>query len=59
MSNLKSAARQVDREVYTDYACASVAQQQIDLATKAEAETGENLVFAEGRYSAGLGISSN
>jgi outer membrane protein len=54
-SNLKSAALQVDREVYTDYANTSVAQQQIDLATKADEEARENLAFAEGRYSAGVG----
>ena len=54
-SNLKSAALQIDREVYTDYANTSVAQQQIDLATKADEEARENLAFAEGRYSAGVG----
>jgi outer membrane protein len=54
-SNLKSARQQVDREVYTDYANTTVAQQQIDLATKADAEARENLAFAEGRYSAGVG----
>lgn len=54
-SNLKSAALQVDREVYTDYANTTVAQQQIDLATKADNEAQENLAFAEGRYSAGVG----
>lgn len=54
-SNLKSATLQVDREVYTDYANTSVAQQQIDLATKADQEAKENLAFAEGRYSAGVG----
>ncbi len=54
-SNLKSAALQVDREVYTDYANTTVAQQQIDLATKADQEAHENLAFAEGRYSAGIG----
>jgi outer membrane protein len=54
-SNLKSAALQVDREVYTDYANTSVSQQQIDLATKADQEARENLAFAEGRYSAGVG----
>ncbi len=54
-SNLKSAALQVDREVYTDYAVTTVSQQQIDLATKADQEARENLAFAEGRYSAGVG----
>jgi outer membrane protein len=54
-SNLKSAAQQIDREVYTDYANTTVAQQQIDLATKADEEAKENLEFAEGRYSAGVG----
>jgi len=54
-SNLKSAQLQVDREVYTDYANTTVAQQQIDLATKADQEARENLAFAEGRYSAGVG----
>jgi outer membrane protein len=54
-SNLKSAALQVDREVYTDYANTSVSEQQIDLATKADQEARENLAFAEGRYSAGVG----
>jgi outer membrane protein len=54
-SNLKSAVLQVDREVYTDYANTSVSQQQIDLATKADQEARENLAFAEGRYSAGVG----
>lgn len=53
--NLKSASQQVDREVYTDYSNTTVAQQQIDLATKADAEAQENLAFAEGRYSAGVG----
>ncbi len=53
--NLKSATLQVDREVYTDYANTTVAQQQIDLATKADQEARENLAFAEGRYSAGVG----
>jgi outer membrane protein len=54
-SNLKSATQQVDREVFTDYASTTVSQQQIDLATKADAEAKENLNFAEGRYSAGVG----
>ena len=54
-SNLKSATLQVDREVYTDYANTTVAQQQIDLATKADEAARENLAFAEGRYSAGVG----
>jgi len=54
-SNLKSARLQVDREVYTDYAITTVSQQQIDLATKADLEARENLAFAEGRYSAGVG----
>jgi len=54
-SNLKSAQLQVDREVYTDYANTTVSQQQIDLATKADSEARENLAFAEGRYSAGVG----
>ncbi|MGC1449259.1 MAG: TolC family protein [Candidatus Sulfotelmatobacter sp.] len=54
-STLKSAALQVDREVYTDYANTTVAEQQIVLATKADQEARENLAFAEGRYSAGVG----
>jgi outer membrane protein len=54
-SNLKSAQLQVDREVYTDYANTTVSQQQIGLATKADSEARENLAFAEGRYSAGVG----
>ena len=54
-SNLKSATLQVDREVYTDYANTTVAEQQIDLATKADQEAKQNLAFAEGRYSAGVG----
>jgi outer membrane protein len=54
-SNLKSATLQVDREVYTDYANTTVSQQQIDLATIADREARENLAFAEGRYSAGVG----
>ena len=54
-SNLKSATLQVDREVYTDYAVTTVSLQQIDLATKADQEARENLAFAEGRYSAGVG----
>ncbi len=54
-SNLQSARLQVDREVYTDYANTTVAQQQIDLATVADQEARENLAFAEGRYSAGVG----
>lgn len=54
-SNLKSAQLQVDREVFTDYANTTVSQQQIDLATKADQEARENLAFAEGRYSAGVG----
>ena len=54
-STLKSATLQVDREVYTDYANTTVAQQQIELATKADQEARENLAFAEGRYSAGVG----
>ena len=54
-SNLKSATLQVDREVYTNYANTTVSQQQIDLATKADEEARENLAFAEGRYSAGVG----
>jgi outer membrane protein len=54
-SNLKSASQQVDREVFTDYASTAVSEQQIDLATKADAEARENLAFAEGRYSAGVG----
>lgn len=54
-SNLKSATLQVDREVYTNYANTTVSQQQIDLATKADEESRENLAFAEGRYSAGVG----
>ncbi len=54
-SNLKSATQQIDREVFTDYASTTVSQQQIDLATKADAEARENLTFAEGRYSAGVG----
>jgi outer membrane protein len=54
-SNLKSASQQIDREVYTDYASTTVSQQQIDLATKADEEARQNLAFAEGRYSAGVG----
>ena len=54
-SNLRSATLQVDREVYTDYANTTVSQQQIDLATKADDEARQNLEFAEGRYSAGVG----
>jgi outer membrane protein len=54
-SSLKSATQQVDREVYTDYANTTVSQQQIDLATRADEEAKENLAFAEGRYSAGVG----
>lgn len=54
-SNLKSATQQVDREVYTDYANTTVSEQQIDLATKADEEAKQNLEFAEGRYSAGVG----
>ncbi len=54
-SNLKSASQQIDREVYTDYANTTVAEQQIELATKADQEARENLAFAEGRYSAGVG----
>jgi outer membrane protein len=54
-SNLKSATQQIDREVFTDYASTTVSEQQIDLATKADAEARENLTFAEGRYSAGVG----
>ena len=54
-SNLKSATQQVNREVYTDYANTTVSQQQIDLATKADEEARQNLEFAEGRYSAGVG----
>jgi outer membrane protein len=54
-SNLKSATLLVDREVYTDYANTTVSEQQIDLATKADSEAKENLAFAEGRYSAGVG----
>jgi len=54
-SNLKSASQQIDREVYTDYANTLVTQQQIDLAAKADQAARENLAFAEGRYSAGVG----
>ena len=54
-STLKSATLQVDNEVYTDYANTTVAQQQIGLALKADQEARENLAFAEGRYSAGVG----
>ncbi|HET6177744.1 MAG TPA: TolC family protein [Candidatus Sulfotelmatobacter sp.] len=54
-SNLRSATLQVDNEVYTDYANTTVSQQQIDLATKADQEAQDNLAFAEGRYSAGVG----
>ncbi len=54
-STLTSATLQVDREVYTDYANTTVAQQQIELATIADQEARENLAFAEGRYSAGVG----
>ncbi len=53
--NLKSVMQQIDREVYTDYAGTTVSVQQIDLATKADQEAQENLAFAEGRYSAGVG----
>jgi outer membrane protein len=54
-SNLKSAQFQVDREVYTDYANTTVSQQQIELALQADSAARENLAFAEGRYSAGVG----
>jgi len=54
-SNLKSASLQIDREVYTDYANTTVSQQQIGLAIKTDQEARENLAFAEGRYSAGVG----
>jgi outer membrane protein len=54
-SNLKSASIQISQEVYTDYANTTVAQQQIDLAAQADQEAQENLAFAEGRYSAGVG----
>ncbi len=54
-SSLKSATLLVDREVYADYAITSVSEKQIDLATKADQEAKENLAFAEGRYSAGVG----
>jgi outer membrane protein len=54
-SNLKSVTLQVDREVYTDFTNTTVSQQQIDLATVADQEARENLEFAEGRYSAGVG----
>jgi outer membrane protein len=53
--NLKSASQQIDQEVYSDYQSTAVAQQQIDLAIKADQEAQENLQFAEGRYSAGVG----
>jgi outer membrane protein len=53
--NLKSVTQQIDREVYTDYAGTTVSVQQIDLATTADHEAQENLAFAEGRYSAGVG----
>jgi outer membrane protein len=53
--NLKSASQQIDQEVYSDYQGTTVAQQQIDLAIKADSEAQENLAFAEGRYSAGVG----
>jgi outer membrane protein len=53
--NLKSASQQIDQEVYSDYQSTTVAQQQIDLAIKADSEARENLAFAEGRYSAGVG----
>jgi outer membrane protein len=53
--NLKSASQQIDQEVYSDYQSTTVAQQQIDLAIKADSEAQENLAFAEGRYSAGVG----
>jgi outer membrane protein len=53
--NLKSASQQIDQEVYSDYQSTTVAQQQIDLAIKADSEARENLEFAEGRYSAGVG----
>ncbi|HLW85043.1 MAG TPA: TolC family protein [Candidatus Sulfotelmatobacter sp.] len=53
--NLKSASQQIDEEVYSDYQSTIVAQQQIDLSIKADSEARENLAFAEGRYSAGVG----
>jgi outer membrane protein len=53
--NLKSASQQIDQEVYSDYQSTAVAQEQIDLAIKADHEAQENLQFAEGRYSAGVG----
>src|SRR5262249_55587358 len=54
-SNLKAASQLIDQEVYTDYTNTNVAQQQIDLAIKADNEAQENLAFATGRYSAGVG----
>jgi len=51
----KQVAQQIDQEVYSDYQSTAVAQQQIDLAVKADQEAQENLQFAEGRYSAGVG----
>ena len=54
-SNLKAASQLIDQEVYTDYTNTTVAQQQIDLAIKADNEAQENLAFATGRYSAGVG----
>ena len=54
-SNLRSYLQQVDQEVYTDYQDASVAQDKIALAQKAADEAQQNLAFAEGRYSAGVG----
>lgn len=54
-SSLRSYLQQVDQEVYTDYQDASVARDKIALAQKAADEAQENLAFAEGRYSAGVG----
>ena len=54
-SNLKAVSQLIDQEVYTDYTNTTVARQQIDLAIKADEEAQENLAFADGRYSAGVG----
>jgi outer membrane protein len=54
-SSLRSYVQQVDQEVYTDYQDVSVSRDKIALAQKAADEAQENLAFAEGRYSAGVG----
>ena len=53
--NLKSVSEQVAQDVYSSYANAQVSKEQIGLTMKADAEAQENLAFAEGRYSAGVG----